>query len=241
VGPATHVFVDDLSHPKLADDDRRHLDRVLRLRPGEEVTAADGEGGWRRLRYRGSGQVEPDGEIEHRPAAQPAISVGFALTKGERPGWTVQKLTEAGVDHILPFVASRTVVRWDGEKGARQVTRLRAVARAAAMQSRRIRLPTVHDVTDFAAAAALAVDLGRARGVSRGGLAAALAQPGGGPPSLDRPAMLVGPEGGFTDKELACGLPTVSLGPTTLRAETAALAAGVLLCALRGNLVLPVG
>jgi 16S rRNA (uracil1498-N3)-methyltransferase len=244
MGPATHVFVDDLSEPSLSDEDRRHLERVLRLRPGEEVTAADGEGGWRRLRYAGSGRVEPDGDIEHRPAAEPAISVGFALMKGERPEWTVQKLTEAGVDHIVPFVAARSVVRWDGEKGARQVTRLRAIARSAAMQSRRVRLPVVHDVTDFATAAALAVNLGGGS-TGHGGLAgsggAALAHPGGRPPSLDRPALLVGPEGGFSDEELGYGLPAVGLGPTTLRAETAALAAGVLLCALRGNLVLPVG
>jgi 16S rRNA (uracil1498-N3)-methyltransferase len=233
MGPATHVFVEDLTRVVLSDEDRRHLERVLRLRPGEEVTASDGEGGRRRLRYRGSGLVEADGDIEHHPAPAPAVTVGFALTKGERPEWAVQKLTEAGVDHIVPFVAARTVVRWDGEKGARQVVRLRAVARSAAMQSRRLWLPVIHDLVDFAAAVALAGDLG----VS----GAALAHPGGSPPSLLRPAVLVGPEGGFSDDELSCGLAAVGLGPGILRAETAAMAAGVLLCALRANLVLPAG
>jgi 16S rRNA (uracil1498-N3)-methyltransferase len=231
VGPAAHVFVDDLSLPELSDEDRRHLERVLRLRSGEEVTASDGRGGWRLLRYRGSGRVEPDGDIEHHPATEPAVTVGFALTKGGRPEWTVQKLTEAGVDHILLFVATRTVVRWDGEKGPRQLQRLRSVARSAAMQSRRAQLPVVHDVGDFAAAAATAAGLGRS--------GAALAQRGGGPPGLERSAVLVGPEGGFTADELGCGLPAVGLGPTNLRAETAAMAAGVLLCAMRSNVVRP--
>lgn len=227
MGPASHVFVDDLSRPELSDDDRRHLARVLRLRPGEAVTAADDRGGWRRFRFDGSGSLEPDGEVEYRPAVEPAITVGFALTKGERPEWTVQKLTEAGVDRIIPFLSARSVVRWDREKEARQVLRLRAIARSAAMQSRRERLPAIHEVVEFSAA------------IVQAGPAAALAHPGGYPPDLEHPAVLIGPEGGFTDEELACGLPAVGLGPRTLRSETAAMAAGVLLCALRANLVGP--
>lgn len=229
--PATHVFVDDLARAELSDADRHHLERVLRIRPGEKISAADGRGGWRRFRLAGAGRLEPDGPLEHHPAPAPEVTVGFALTKGERPEWTVQKLTEVGVDRIVPFVAARTVVRWDGEKGARQVGRLRAVARSAAMQSRRDRLPVVDDVVAFEAAVALA------------GPAGALAHPEGRPPSLDRPAVLVGPEGGFTDEELAgalaAGLTTMGLGPRNQRAETAAMAAGVLLCGLRANVVGP--
>lgn len=66
---------------------------------------------------------------------------------------------------------------------------------------------------------------------------AALAEPGGAPPSLDRPVVLVGPEGGWAEEELALDLPRVSLGPLVLRAETAAVAAGVLLTSLRHKLV----
>jgi 16S rRNA U1498 N3-methylase RsmE len=62
---------------------------------------------------------------------------------------------------------------------------------------------------------------------------------GGGPPSLERPVVLVGPEGGWDESELASGLPLVTLGPTVLRAETAAMAAGVLLCGLRAGVVGP--
>jgi 16S rRNA (uracil1498-N3)-methyltransferase len=223
--PAAHVFVDDVSSPELSEDDRRHLDRVLRLRPGEEVTVADGRGGWRPCRYAGSGRLEAAGPAVMAEALLPAVTVGFALTKGERPEWVVQKLTEVGVDRIVPVLTERSVARWEGERATRHVQRLRAVARAAAMQSRRIRLPQVDEVTDFG------------RVVADVDGAAALAQPGGGPISLARPAVLVGPEGGFSEAEAACGLPTVDLGPGVLRAETAALAAGILLCALRVGLV----
>jgi 16S rRNA (uracil1498-N3)-methyltransferase len=225
-GPA-HVFVEDIERPEIDVADRHHLERVLRLRAGEAITVSDGEGGWRQCRYAGSGRLEAAGDVERRPAPSPVVTVGFALTKGDRPEWVVQKLTEAGVDRIIPLVAARAVVPWDEEKGDRRLTRLRMIARAAAMQSRRAWLPAVNDVLDFEAAVAVL------------GSAAALAQPGGAPPTLSRPATLVGPEGGWSDEELAFGLPRVSLGPNVLRAETAALAAGLLLCALRARIVAP--
>jgi 16S rRNA (uracil1498-N3)-methyltransferase len=220
-----HVFVADVDRPELADEDRHHLERVLRIRPGEEVTVSDGLGAWRHCHYDGSGALTPAGDVSHRPAPTPAVTVAFALAKGERPDWVVQKLTEAGVDRIVPFVAGRTVVRWDGEKVGRQMNRLRAIARAAAMQSRRAWLPVVDNLSSFEVAATSL------------GPHAALAHPGGHPPSLDRPAVLIGPEGGWNEQELACGLPLVGFGPTILRAETAALAAGLLLCALREQIV----
>jgi len=69
----------------------------------------------------------------------------------------------------------------------------------------------------------------------------ALAQPGGTTPRLDRPVVAVGPEGGFSPGELRHAPVTVGLGPTVLRAETAAVAAGVLMAALRAGTVAPGG
>jgi 16S rRNA (uracil1498-N3)-methyltransferase len=158
------------------------------------------------------------------PRLLPAVTVAFAVVKGDRPEWTVQKLVEVGVDRIIPMTTRRSVVRWAPEKAAREVARLRAVARGAAMQSRQVWLPTVCDVRAFTSFAV-------------GG--AAMAQPGGDLPSLDRPTILVGPEGGWDDAELALDLPRVGLGPSVLRSETAAVAAGVLLCGLRAGVVKP--
>jgi 16S rRNA (uracil1498-N3)-methyltransferase len=222
-----HVFVDGLDSLTLTDDDDHHLRRVLRLRSDEEVVAADGRGGWRPCRLTAAG-LEPAGDVGRDPAPAPLITIGFALTKADKPEWAVQKLTEAGVDIIRPFVAERSVVRWDEDRAARQHQRLGRVAREAAMQSRRTWLPEVAAPAAFAAVLATA------------GPAAALAHPGGASPTLERPTVLVGPEGGFSPAELEIGLPRVGLGPTVLRAETAAVAAGLALAWLRAGVVRPI-
>lgn len=216
------AFVADLAHPVLADDDHHHLARVRRLRAGDPMVLADGHGRWRRARF-ADATPEVVGDVVVEPAGVPAVSVGFALVKGERPELAVQKLTELGVDHIWPFVAARSVVRWDGSRATSAQARLERVAREAAMQSRRAALPTVHPVSTFA-------EVARLPGACR-------ADRDGGPPSLDHPLVLVGPEGGWDDAERAVDLPVVGLGPGVLRAETAAIAAGVVLAALRAGLV----
>jgi 16S rRNA (uracil1498-N3)-methyltransferase len=224
---AFHVFVEDLESLDLDPDDDHHLRRVLRLRPGEVGTVSDGRGGWRDCVWTGAPGVAltPEGDVVRDAAPAPAVTVGFALTKGDRPEWVTQKLTEVGVDVIAPFSAERSVVRWDAEKVLRQHERLARVAREAAMQSRRVWLPEVRPLTTFGG---LLGDLGT--GV-------ALAQPGGGPPSVEAPALLVGPEGGFSGAELEDAPGTIGLGPTVLRAETAAVAAGLSLCWLRAGIV----
>ena len=224
---SAHVFVADLDVPALDPDDEHHLGRVLRLQAGETVSASDGAGAWRPCAWTGDGRLEPAGEVVRVPAPVPPVTVGFAPVKGDRPEWVVQKLTEVGVDRIVVLAAARSVVRWEGDRAARHLERLGKVAREAAMQSRRARLPEVVGVVPFEAA------------VGDGSGAVALAEPGGAPPSLDRPVVLVGPEGGWSGDELGADVPRVDLGPTVLRAETAAVAAGVLLCALRARLVGP--
>src|SRR5205085_6800279 len=141
VRAAAHVFVADLDAPVVADDDLHHLSRVLRLRAGEVVTASDGAGRWRPCSFADAAALTLAGEVECEPAPSPAITVGFALTKGERPEWTVQKLTEVGVDRIVPVAAARSVVRLAGERAATQHRRWEKVAREAARQSRRVGVP----------------------------------------------------------------------------------------------------
>jgi 16S rRNA (uracil1498-N3)-methyltransferase len=236
LGGVAQVFVTDLDELAVTPGDERHLAQVLRLRPGEVVVASDGQGRWRPCRFTGSVTpgappttiLEPDGPVVTSARPQPEVTVAFVPVKGERPEWVVQKLTESGVDRIVVLESLRAVVRWEGERRTKAVERLRRVAREAAAQSRRPWLPEVLGVADLD-------DLST-------GLAPvplALAQRGGGPPSLQAPAVAVGPEGGWDSSEMAPGRPLVGLGPHVLRAETAAVAAGLLLCALREGLVRP--
>lgn len=218
-----HVFVGDLEQPMLDDVDRHHLQRVLRVRAGEAITVSDGAGGVRACRF--GDELEPAEPTRRVERPSPEVTVAFAPTKGDRPEWAVQKLTEVGVDRIVPLVTARSVVRWDDDRVAHHLARLRRVVREAAMQSRRAWLPTVEDVEVFADATA------------RPG--AVLADLDGEPPSLACPVVLIGPEGGWADEELeqTTARPRVRLGEHVLRTETAAVVAGSLLCALRAGMV----
>jgi 16S rRNA (uracil1498-N3)-methyltransferase len=230
---AAQVFVADPGAPEVAADDRHHLLRVLRLAPGELVIASDGNGSSTLCRFTGDGALlEPTGPVTRRARPEPPITVAFAPAKGDRPEWVVQKLTELGVDRIVPLSSDRAVVRWSGLRGDRALERLRRVAREAAAQSRRSWLPEVAEplsVVSFA------------HQVSAAGGELALADPAGRPPALTRPVVAVGPEGGWSDAERSLGLPRVTVGDAILRAETAAVAAGTLLAGLRACLVAGVG
>ena len=238
---AAQVFVHDPAHPVLAAEDEHHLGRVLRLRPGEEVVATDGRGHWARTTWRSGAALEPfgaaaatgpgaDGSVQFEARAQPPLTVAFAPVKGERPEWVVQKLTELGIDRVVPLLSERSIVRWTGSRGQASVERLRRVAREAAAQCRRVWLPEVGDTVRFADLAGLG-----------GPGEVVLAQLSGDRPTPAQRVVAVGPEGGWSSGELASGLPTVGFGLSVLRAETAAVTAGALLASLRTGTVAAVG
>lgn len=221
-GAAPFAFVADLDRPELDEADLHHLATVRRARAGDPILLGDGAGRWCPARFAGR-HPEPTDEVQVLERPRPEVGVAFALVKGTKPELVVQKLTELGVDRIVPFRAARSVVRWDEHKAAAAHQRLAKVAREAAMQSRQAWIPTVDPVGSFAEVAALD--------------GAALAERGGAAPSLHHPLVVVGPEGGWAPEELAAPVPRVALAAGVLRAETAAIVAGTLLVALRGGLV----
>ena len=205
---AAHVLVDDVGLPVLDDADAHHVFRVLRVGDGDVVSVTDGRGGWRLCRAVGS-SIEPVTEIAVEPYPDAPVTIGFAIPKMDRPEWIVQKLAELGVDRIVLLHAERSVVRWDELRAAKHLTKLARVAVEAAQQSRRVFVPEL---------------VGPVPSLSflPGAVAA---EPGERPDHGGDPVVAIGPEGGWTEGELAAAAGRVSLGPTVLRVETASLVA----------------
>ena len=210
----------------LDDLDTRHLVTVLRARSGAPVTVADNSGTvWSGV-YRGmSGGAAAISLLSstHTPAPRPALTVVHALPKQRKLDAVVQDLTELGVDRIVAVHSERSQVELLDRKAEKAVARWRAVALAAAKQSRRARLPEIAEVGAWDSAFPPDVPGVVAWEESRTGLRAVLA-------AMDDPpaefVLGIGPEGGLTaDEVTSTGLPDVSLGHDILRTETAALVA----------------
>jgi 16S rRNA (uracil1498-N3)-methyltransferase len=210
---AAHMLTLDINDPLLSDDALHHLDRVLRLRESESVTITNGKGQWRQCLWTGSG-LEIASEVHHEPARDD-LEISVTIPKGDRLEWMVQKLVELGVDRIRLMTSERSVVKWDDQRAAKQLDRLRRVADSAIEQSRRIWgceivgpttagevLPTVP-----------------------------IAEPGGRDITKGDRAIAIGPEGGWTTEEVQWAAETISISRQVLRVETAAIAAATLMAA----------
>jgi 16S rRNA (uracil1498-N3)-methyltransferase len=231
---AAHLFVasaDDLTDTvEVTGEDGHHLARVLRLRAGEAVTVADGAGAWRPydvadVRPAGAVTLRAKGDPEREPVLTPRLAVAFALTKGDKPELVIQKLTELGVDRILPVIAEHSISRPDGAKAAALADLWRRIVREAARQCRRGTHPAVEDLAPLQK---LAGHPGLVVAERGGRPPAALGDPPGG-----EILVVVGPEGGLAPGEAETLRPwaRVGLGAHILRAETAAIAAGALFSA----------
>jgi 16S rRNA (uracil1498-N3)-methyltransferase len=223
VDATAHVFVDELAdHCDVTGALGHHLQRVRRLRVGERVTAADGSGLWREyavLRVaRGRVDLEACSAARHEHEPDVVVACAMALTKGGLDE-VVAGLTELGVARVTPVRTARTVVRWDDAKAAHAVTRLRGIAREAAMQCRRATVPHVDEVVAFAT---LADDRPHLVIADRTGSPASELVP----PDHGEWTLLVGPEGGLSreEHEQLSDRPRCALGKYVLRAGTAPLA-----------------
>jgi 16S rRNA (uracil1498-N3)-methyltransferase len=222
---------------ELTEAARHYLRDVLRLAPGDPVELFDGRGtAWEARVGPGFAALELGARRAAAPGG-PAIHLLFALAKGERNDLVVQKATELGAARLVPWTAERSVVRLEGAKGAERAERWRRIAGEAARQCGRADLPEVDAPASLEAALA-AVPAGFRVVVLHGEGGAPLGALGlEGAPGV---AAVVGPEGGLTAAELAAcrtaGALHATLGPRTLRAETAAIAVVALLQALVGDL-----
>jgi 16S rRNA (uracil1498-N3)-methyltransferase len=220
------IFVDDLDSPQVDKADVHHLVKSLRLSVGDLVNLSDGAGRWASATLTShTGSVEVAGRLGSVPAARPTLGVAFAPTKGVRPEAVVKKLTELGIDRLALVQSRRSVVTYDQSRAERLLRRLSVTVREACQQSRQPRLPEVTGVfalEDFVAVQDTVV----------------LADPAGSAlwnsvlPAKPSLWVTIGPEGGWSDSERSLA-DSVSLPGGVLRSETAAVAAGVVLAALR--------
>ncbi len=223
-------FVDSLSsgRARIAGDEALHLTRVLRVEPGQKFELSDNRNVYlAEVASARKGLVE-FAIVEQIAAAVPVVRITLlqSLIRFERFEWVIEKATELGVERVIPVEAERS------EKGLAQAAlkrtaRWNRIAREASEQSRRARLPEIVAPASFAAALDVPADYRYA--LEEQTAPPVLAVLPASRRHEDRVAVLVGPEGGWTDREresIASGRWTpVSLGREILRAETAAIAA----------------
>ncbi|WP_420453311.1 RsmE family RNA methyltransferase [Ilumatobacter sp.] len=198
----------------LPDDVEHHLRRVLRLRDGSGVSITDGAGRWCSGRVRSTDPtltIEVTGDVRAEVAPTP-FTLATAVPKGDRLDWLVQKVSELGASRIVLIEAERSNLRWSAAKADKQRRRLGRIADEAVRQSRRVWRTTVEGPVD-------------ADEVLR---ASAVAEPAAPPPTGSERAIAIGPEGGWTDRELSSASSSVGLGDNILRIETAAVVATAL-------------
>lgn len=225
------LFVDqELAEDLIVTVDGTYLGAVLRLGPGDRVKLFDDRSGeWlARIAEAGKKRVALTvGERLREREAVPDLWLLFAPIKRGRIDWLVEKATELGVARLMPVITRRTVVE------RLNLDRLRAHAIEAAEQCERTALPELAEPQK----------LDPMLKAWPPGRALFFADEAGGEAFAPAPgpaAILIGPEGGFTDEERAAirALPQarpISLGPRILRADTAALAAVSLWMAKAGD------
>lgn len=218
----------------------QHAVRVRRIRVGETLRIADGFGSYAEGVVDSVGQRDLTMRVLERgsePRPQPGLTVVQALPKGDRATLAVEMLTEIGVDRIVPWQSARCVSRWDGStKAVRGAERWRSVAREAAKQSRRSRIPVVDELADTMAvhelvrSAERAVVLHEDAGTGLDSLAV---------PSTGEVVVVVGPEGGLSADEVraleSAGGVAVRLGREVLRTSTAGVSALAVISARSGR------
>lgn len=199
--------------------------RVLRLREGDAITLFDGHGGEWLARIDAIGKRDVDVTLTLHDAIEResplAITLVQALATGDKMDWIIQKATELGVAAIQPIQTQRATAKLNADRAEKRAEHWQGVATAACEQCGRNRVPVIHRVQDFAAW--LKTPFHGTRWLLQP------SAPGLSTATITAPiALIIGPEGGFTEDEIAAasraGVTAASFGPRVMRTETAGLA-----------------
>lgn len=220
----------------ITGDDARHISRVLRMKPGEELQLCDQEGTDYNCRVETLGDDIVTLKVESsRPSlSEPTVKITLfmALPKGDKMDYVIQKAVELGVYEIIPYSSSRCIVRLGEKDKQKKQERWARIALEAAKQSGRGIIPRVRLPVSFKEMLSLAREselpmlfYEKERDVSLKSILAGR--------KFQSASVIIGPEGGFEEAEVseskAAGIPSVSLGARILRCETAP---GCAICAI---------
>ncbi len=219
-------------HCIISGPEARHITKVLRMKPGDHLILMDAQGARFKACIESVTSRSVLTALQERlpppPASPVTITLCQALPKSHAMDYLIQKTSELGVDHIIPFISERTVARFEPSKYENKMRHWHEIAINAAKQSGRampvsIEMPCTADTlsTKFSPPHALKVILWEDESV--GALKQVLRACG----PADNFVGIVGPEGGFTQTEITsfkkAGFVSVSLGNRILRSETAAV------------------
>lgn len=224
----------------ITSDPLHHLNKVLRLKVGDQAILLDGTGACCRARISALGRHQAKAEpLERWQEIDTALPICLqqALPKGDKLDLVLQKGTELGITRFQPVTCQRSVPQADPQRLQKRSQRWARIISEAARQSRRSVLPELGAVRPLAEAVQMTSDHLRLVLWEQGATPLHEALPAQRPAGV---TLLVGPEGGFAPEEVTlvhlAGFQPVHLGPRILRTETAGLAAASILQYLYGDL-----
>ena len=241
----TRLFVDEPlsvgANISMHGDQARYVGRVLRLRPDDEITLFDGQGGEYRAVITVAGKNAVSAAIQERVSRSAESPLNITLlqgiSRGDRMDYVIQKATELGVSRVTPIHTEFSMVKLDEKRAAKRMSHWRKVAASACEQCGRNTLPLIDTPTSLPNTLADYHQADCPKIIMKPAASASLSSIG-----IDGrgPVVLIGPEGGFSDQEYenaeAAGFQAVGFGPRIMRTETAAIAVVSALQFLHGDL-----
>ena len=212
---------------------------VLRMRPGDHVIVLDNHSAEYEVELELMSKSQITGHvIEKREATgEPTVQITLyqSLVKQDKFEWVLQKCTEVGVKRFVPLITQRTVIQDPGDISSKKLSRWRSIITEAAEQSGRGLIPELSRAISLEKAIGNLAGFGccliASRQTEGSGVRSALRRSDKGASTTI--ALLIGPEGGFTEEEMkhsrATGIVPISLGRRILRTETAAVVAASLI------------
>jgi 16S rRNA (uracil1498-N3)-methyltransferase len=219
----------------IVGDDVKHISRVMRMEPGDKLICCDGESRTplceikeitnESIKAHIVEWVEEDKELPL------LITIAQGLPKGDKLEWIVQKGTEFGASAFMPFTADRSIVKWDAKKSAKKTERLQKIAKEAAEQSHRSKIPDCSSLVSFNELLRKSKNYNfkviayeeAAKEDEQSNFSTILEQANPNQSMI----VVIGPEGGLTEEEVSLllenGFISCGLGPRILRTESASL------------------